>query len=103
ESAKCAKDGVSKSKKQYANFKRNKQIEVAILEDADYYSTICIKHDSVCHDHCGLNYTPQVDDIFKGCWCMQGTDICSVCRCDHRQHYHAMEKWKKLSKKFCMT
>lgn len=96
DSAQHAKQNIATDIEKYSNYKQTKQVEYDEMVDADYHSTICMKHTTVCHDGCGLTYTSTKGaDIFKGCSCMSGP-MCGTCGCDHLEHYH--DKKRKVRK-----
>jgi len=101
EAANSAKDLVSQDKEKYSAFTQQKQIEYEELVDADYHSTICSTCNTVCHDRCGLEFTPDKNsNVFCQCACMSGHNTCQVCkeRCGPSSHYHAKKRVKKLVK-----
>lgn len=95
--AQGAEKDVATDIQKYSNYKQTKEVDYVEMEEATYHSTICMKHTKICHEGCGLQFTPeQGNEIFKGCACMSGSH-CHQCECDHSTHYH--DKKKPVKKK----
>jgi GTPase SAR1 family protein len=77
-----------KTKKFNQNFKTTKQKTEKKWTACDHHNTVCRSCVKVCHEYCGLAYTPGGGDIFKGCACMSSGDKCNNCGCSHTQHHH---------------
>lgn len=87
---------------QHKNFTTKKTITKYDLVPASYHSTICSRCNTVCHDCCSLDETPEGGDrsIFLGCCCMNGgTGKCNVCKehCGYQDHYHARVTMKQTT------
>ncbi|OQV13564.1 hypothetical protein BV898_12201 [Hypsibius exemplaris] len=78
----------------------SKSVDYFVKEDAPNHSTFCLKHsDKCCHENCRIALTQtKGDEIFKGCLCMSGGKLCTVCGCDFHHHYHEKKILVKKSR-----
>ncbi|CAG9310724.1 unnamed protein product [Blepharisma stoltei] len=66
--------------------------------ETSYHNTLCSRCNTLCHEHCALQYTTNTNaNIFTGCDCMRDAR-CKVCNCDYTSHFHDMKKPIKVEK-----
>jgi energy-coupling factor transporter ATP-binding protein EcfA2 len=72
------------------NFTVEKKMPVTKMVDTDYHSTICSSCNTICHEHCGLEFQGSPGSYFENCCCMNGSNTCNVCEgnCPPSKHYH---------------
>lgn len=89
-----------------SSIKKDK-VNVIIWEKTPYHNTICVKHNTLCHEDCKLNFTGVINsEYFKNCACIKikckclnkAVCICSrlvkkckKCSCRSDQHVHRHE------------
>ncbi|OMJ65443.1 hypothetical protein SteCoe_38210 [Stentor coeruleus] len=88
--------------------KRIKRTNVIKWEKTSYHNTICVIHNTLCHEKCHLNFTAENNSqYFKNCYCMKikckclSKTVCQCrslikkckrCNCGSEQHVHRHEK-----------
>ncbi|CAG8691783.1 6928_t:CDS:2, partial [Dentiscutata heterogama] len=101
EAAQKALQKTGNQKNSYSNYTKTETITLDKIVPSNYHSTICTLHDKekICHDGCGLSMeTSSGTDHFIRCYCMGSNNLCRVCNCGPRSHYHAMVKLVKETK-----
>ncbi|OMJ66804.1 hypothetical protein SteCoe_36225 [Stentor coeruleus] len=76
---------------QYRKYK--KEIKITQWINTDYHSTICSKHNTLCHESCSLNFNNLTGtQFFNNCACMNMEKKCKTCGCFSEQHAHRRQK-----------
>ncbi|CAG9310698.1 unnamed protein product [Blepharisma stoltei] len=94
------KESKLKNAKDCENYTQTKEISQTDWQDVSYHNTVCGNDDSLCHDHCGLEFQPTKNtQHFTQCACM-GSDLkCTKCKCGPDSHYHTKRIPVKTTKK----
>ncbi|OMJ90288.1 hypothetical protein SteCoe_7402 [Stentor coeruleus] len=67
----------------------NMQFVTKRWEEVKYHSTMCVRHEKICHQDCALNFTNCAgSNYFENCACMNVEKICCKCGCTSAYHYH---------------
>jgi hypothetical protein len=71
------------------NFTVKKMVPVTKMSEVNYHSTICSNCNTICHEHCGLEFSSTPGSYFEYCSCMSN-GICTECdgHCPASKHYH---------------
>jgi len=79
-----------KTKNLNANFQIKKTVMETRYNETSYYNTVCRACNNLCHERCGLAYSPGGGSIFQGCACMGSGGKCSRSQCEHSWdcHFH---------------
>jgi len=82
-------EAAQQTKNLNAKFQIKKMVTKTRFVETSYHNTVCRACNNLCHERCGLEYTPGGGDVFKGCACMSG-DACSIPECRHSfsSHFH---------------
>jgi heterodisulfide reductase subunit A-like polyferredoxin len=91
--------GSAMDAEKYKNYVESKTITVTELVDVQYHSTLCSVCEHMCHERCGITYSPDTNSPeLSGCACMGPGNQCRVCprKCPSGSHYHANKIYKTV-------